>query len=75
MCFVGLLCVLAAAWIYGFDRGTAAGLAAGSLTQSAILGTAGDAIGKLGPTPEVIKTMQSNGINGPNVGFYHDVRD
>ena len=34
MCFVGLLCVLAAAWMFGLDRGMAAGLAAGGLTQS-----------------------------------------
>ena len=26
MCFVGLLCVLAAAWMFGLDRGMAAGL-------------------------------------------------
>ena len=33
MCFVGLICVLAAAWIFGLDRGMAAGLAAGGLTN------------------------------------------
>jgi putative transport protein len=60
MCFVGLLCVLAAAWMFGLDRGMAAGLAAGGLTQSAIIGTAGDAIGKLGLSPELTKTMQTN---------------
>ncbi len=61
MCLVGLLCVLVAAWTFGLDRGTAAGLAAGGLTQSAILGTAGDAIAQLsGVTPEQIKTMQTN---------------
>jgi len=60
MCLVGLLCVLAAAWMFGLDRGMAAGLAAGGLTQSAILGTAGDAIGKLGVSPELVKTMQTN---------------
>src|SRR5277367_1898385 len=60
MCFVGLLCVLAAAWMFGLDRGMAAGLAAGGLTQSAIIGTAGDAIGKLGLSPELMKTMQTN---------------
>src|SRR5579862_4700705 len=60
MCFVGLLCVLAAAWLFGLDRGMAAGLAAGGLTQSAILGTAGDAIGKLGLSTAAIKTMQTN---------------
>jgi len=61
MCLVGLLCVLAAAWTFDLDRGTAAGLAAGGLTQSAIIGTAGDAIARLpGVTAEQIKTMQTN---------------
>ena len=48
MCLVGLLCVLSAAWLFGLDRGMAAGLAAGGLTQSAIIGTAGDAIAQTG---------------------------
>jgi len=60
MCFTGLLCVLLAAWMFGLDRGLAAGLAAGGLTQSAIIGTAGDAIAKLGLSPELIKAMQTN---------------
>jgi putative transport protein len=60
MCLTGLLCVLAAAWMFGLDRGMAAGLAAGGLTQSAIIGTAGDAIAKLGLTPELTKIMQTN---------------
>jgi len=49
-----------AAWMFGLDRGLAAGLAAGGLTQSAIIGTAGDAIAKLGLSPELIKAMQTN---------------
>ena len=60
MCFVGLLCVLAAAWTFNLDRGTAAGLAAGGLTQSAIIGTAGGAISKLGLSPEMAKTLETN---------------
>lgn len=60
MCFTGLLCVLVAAWLFGLDRGMAAGLAAGGLTQSAIIGTAGDAIGKLGLSPDLTKIMQTN---------------
>ena len=60
MCFTGLLCVLGAAWLFGLDRGMAAGLAAGGLTQSAIIGTAGDAIAKLGLAPELTKIMQTN---------------
>lgn len=60
MCVVGLLCVLAAAWIFGLDRGTAAGLAAGGLTQSAIIGTAGEAISRLDVSAAEIKAMQTN---------------
>ena len=60
MCVVGLICVVIAAWMFKLDRGTAAGLAAGGLTQSAIIGTAGDAISKLSATPEQIKVMQTN---------------
>ncbi|UZE46854.1 aspartate-alanine antiporter [Rhodopseudomonas sp. P2A-2r] len=60
MCAVGLLCVLGAAWMFDLDRGMAAGLAAGGLTQSAIIGTAGDAIGKLGLSADLTKIMQTN---------------
>ena len=60
MCLSGLLCVLVAAWIFGLDRGTAAGLAAGGLTQSAIIGTAGDAISKLDVSDELKQIMQAN---------------
>ncbi|MEM6464032.1 MAG: aspartate-alanine antiporter [Pseudomonadota bacterium] len=60
MCLVGLICVLISAWTFDLDRGTAAGLAAGGLTQSAIIGTAGDAIAKLGVSAEEIKIMQTN---------------
>ncbi|PMM38174.1 aspartate-alanine antiporter [Vibrio splendidus] len=57
----GLLCVLAAAWLFDLDRGTAAGLAAGGLTQSSIIGTAGDAIARLGGVSEEAKhLMQTN---------------
>lgn len=56
----GLLCVLAAAYMFDLDRGTAAGLAAGGLTQSAIIGTAGDAIARLGVSEEAQHIMQTN---------------
>lgn len=60
-CFLGLFCVLISAWIFHLDRGTAAGLGAGGLTQSAMIGTASDAIAKLANvTAEQIKLMQSN---------------
>ncbi len=60
MTFVGLMCVLGAAWWFDLDRGTAAGLAAGGLTQSAIIGTADAAIARLDVSPAAIKTMQTN---------------
>lgn len=60
MCLAGLVCVLVAAWLFDLDRGTAAGLAAGGLTQSAIIGTAGEAISHLNVSAEEIKQMQTN---------------
>jgi putative transport protein len=57
---VGLLCVLAGAKVLHLDAGMAAGLGAGGLTQSAIIGTAGDAIGRLGLDAEQAKLLQSN---------------
>jgi len=59
-CLLGLACVLAAAWYFNLDRGTAAGLAAGGLTQSAVIGTATDALSKLGLEPAVAQTLQNN---------------
>lgn len=46
-----LLTVVVIARVFHLDKGLAAGLAAGGLTQSAIIGTAGSAIEKLGPRP------------------------
>src|SRR5262249_28778668 len=56
----GLVCVLIGAKMMGLDAGTAAGLGAGSLTQSAIIGTAGDAISRLGLEAEQAKRLQNN---------------
>lgn len=59
-CVIGLLCVIFAAWWYHLDRGTAAGLAAGGLTQSAMIGTASSAIAKLGLSSALTKKLQAN---------------
>lgn len=59
-CLFGLACVLIAAYWFHLDRGTAAGLGVGALTQSAMIGTASGAIAKLGLSAEQIKHMQSN---------------
>jgi aspartate-alanine antiporter len=61
MTVTGLITVLVAAKLFDLDSGTAAGLAAGGLTQSAIIGTAGDAISQLGGITEEAKSlMQTN---------------
>lgn len=60
MCVLGLLTVLAFAWGFGLDRGTAAGLAAGGLTQSAIIGTAGETIQKLDVSADLKSVMETN---------------
>ncbi len=55
----GLITVLICAKIFGFDKGLAAGVAGGGLTQSAIIGTAGDAISRLGLPADEVKRLQS----------------
>ncbi|AOY00143.1 aspartate-alanine antiporter [Jeongeupia sp. USM3] len=56
----GLLTVVLLAKLTGLDKGLAAGIAAGGLTQSAIIGTAGDALAKLGLPAEELKQLQAN---------------
>src|SRR6516162_387399 len=56
----GFLTAYAAAALLGYDKGTAAGLLAGSLTQSAILGSAGDAIAQLDRSPEAKRLLSDN---------------
>ncbi len=56
----GLLTVIVLARMFGLDKGLAAGVAAGALTQSAIIGTAGAAIGKLGLDPAQTQLLQGN---------------
>src|SRR5262245_25654129 len=56
----GLICVLIGSKIMKLDEGMAAGLGAGSLTESAIIGTAGDAISRLGLSADEVKRHQNN---------------
>jgi aspartate-alanine antiporter len=51
-CTVSLVLILAFAKVCGFGKGFAAGLGAGALTQTAMIGTAGDALQRLDITPE-----------------------
>ncbi|WP_019938321.1 aspartate-alanine antiporter [Bordetella sp. FB-8] len=50
----------AAAWIFKLDIGTASGLLAGSATESAMVGTGIEAIGKLGLSAAAIKALEAN---------------
>ncbi|MFJ3046732.1 aspartate-alanine antiporter [Herbaspirillum chlorophenolicum] len=60
LAITGLATVVVMARLFGLDKGLAAGVAAGGLTQSAIIGTAGDAINKLGLAAEEVQRLQGN---------------
>ncbi|MBO9726700.1 MAG: aspartate-alanine antiporter [Novosphingobium sp.] len=55
-----LATVVVLARMFALDKGLAAGLAGGALTQSAIIGTASDALTRLPLSPEQIKSLQAN---------------
>ena len=56
----GLLIVLAFAFSFGLDPGTASGLAAGALTQSSVIGTASGALAQLGLPRNVLEQQEAN---------------
>lgn len=56
----GLLTVVLAARLFDLDKGLAAGIASGALTQSAIIGTASSAIAKLGLAADEVQRLQAN---------------
>ena len=56
----GLSIVLAFAFIFHLDAGTAAGLASGALTQSSMIGTSSGALAQLGLSDEVLRQQQAN---------------
>ncbi|MFD1438971.1 aspartate-alanine antiporter [Acinetobacter sp. ANC 4282] len=60
MAVCGLITVLVMAKVFQLDKGLAAGLAAGGMTQSAIIGTAGDAISRLDLPAAEIQRLQAN---------------
>jgi aspartate-alanine antiporter len=55
-----LAIVLAAVPLFGLDAGTAAGLAAGAATESAVVGTAAEALKHLGLSEAEVARMQAN---------------
>lgn len=60
MAVVGLVTVIVMAKLFALDKGMAAGLAAGGMTQSAIIGTASDAIARLGLPAAEVQKLQAN---------------
>nr|WP_283091253.1 aspartate-alanine antiporter [Gluconobacter kondonii] len=56
----GLITVVAVARMFHLDKGLAAGLAAGGLTQSAIIGTAGSSLEKIGLPIAQVQQLQGN---------------
>jgi putative transport protein len=52
--------VMLAVVVLRFDPGSAAGLLAGAATESAVIGTASEALGRLGYSPEMVTTLQAN---------------
>ncbi len=76
---IGLLClievvvvlalVMAATHFMRLDPGTAAGLMAGAATESAVVGTATDAISKLALAPEQIKQLQANVVTAYSITY------
>ena len=61
LCVTSLLTTVVAAKVFKYDVGTAAGLMAGAFTESTVIGTAGDAIGRL-DVSEAEKTRLRNNI-------------
>jgi len=55
-----LLLLIAAVLIFHFDAGTSAGLFAGSATESAVVGTASEAIARLNLPEAEISQLQAN---------------
>ena len=60
-CVSSLIVTVVAARMMGYDSGTAAGLMAGALTESTVIGTASDTIDRL-DLPEAEKTRLKNNI-------------
>ena len=76
---IGLLClievvvvlglVMAATHFMKLDQGTAAGLMAGAATESAVVGTATDAISKLALPPDEVKQLQANVVTAYSITY------
>jgi len=61
LCVTSLVATVAAAKVFGYDCGTAAGVLAGAFTESTVIGTAGDMIARLN-LPDAEKQRLLNNI-------------
>ncbi|MBS0341968.1 MAG: aspartate-alanine antiporter [Proteobacteria bacterium] len=76
---IGLLCLIEVVVVLGLvmgathfmrlDPGTAAGLMAGAATESAVVGTATDAISKLALPAEQVKQLQANVVTAYSITY------
>jgi putative transport protein len=62
LCVTCLLAAYTAAKLLGYDVGTASGMLAGAFTESTVIGTASDAINRLGTLSAADKTSLTNNI-------------
>ncbi len=62
LCVTCLLAAFTAAKLLGYDVGTASGMLAGAFTESTVIGTASDAIGRLATISDAEKTRLVNNI-------------
>ncbi|NSL54922.1 aspartate-alanine antiporter [Uliginosibacterium aquaticum] len=60
LCVTGLGVILLMNHVFGFDAGFAAGLGAGALTDTAMMGTASSALGQLDLDPQSIADLNSH---------------
>jgi aspartate-alanine antiporter len=58
-CLAALATIVVLARVFGLDKGFAAGIGSGALTQTAMLGTAGDALKRMGFSPAELETLSS----------------
>ena len=65
----GLLIVLGFAFLFHLEAGTAAGLAAGGLTQSSVIGTASGALAQMGLPEDEVRQQQANVAAGYAVTY------
>lgn len=67
--FMVFILVVGAAKIFNLDPGTASGLVAGAATESAVLGTANEAIGRLPVSADQIAQWQSNVVTAYSITY------